>query len=271
MYQELIQDSIKNLIAEDYIKGNYGATTDDLSLVYEAIDSLNRQHGNLHIELMNNPNRMPKANQKGNEKKYYYGGKRPYYMLDKRKVGESSVDTLFLPSTLHKNKVWGKLFDNWITELAHAKQYTNQPQSIRDSLESERIKQWNKYGDWGKPGWKPTYTKLWNMDFPDFLHHQDILKLLPESFKKYPYEGTYGISHQDDSGKPTVEYQAEKEYEGLAFNEFLNLINEPSTEVKEGSLEDIVKQLKLRQLSDKLGLESANLLEGLIDDNRKPK
>ena len=197
MSQELSQDSIKTLVAEDYLT-NYDKNASKLIDVIEAIDYLNNLHGNPFLEI----------GRRRFDARYQTGSKR-----DTVKMGTPGESGKVYNRKLDKKFLYG-LFHDWAAEITHAKQGGTQlPEEVRDSVWAEQDRQIDKYGGWHSPGW-----------------------------------GVYGMSHQEDSGQPTIESQAHGEYEGLILNQLLGLLGQRQSKKKEGSLEDILEQLEKGQL-----------------------
>ena len=201
MSQELSQDLIKKLIAEDYLT-NYDKNASKLIDVIEAIDYMNNLHGNPFLEV----------GRKRFDARYQTGLKR-----DTVKMGTPGESGKVYNKKLDKEFLYG-LFHDWAVEQTHAKQGgIQQPEEVRDSVWAEQDRQINKYGTWGRPK------------------------------AKHPYEGTYAILNQEDSGQPTIEAQAHSIYEGLILNQFLDFLGQKGTKKKEGRLEDILEQLERGQ------------------------
>ena len=120
----------------------------------------------------------------------------------------------------------GSLFNNWLAELIHAKDYGYKSGFVRDSLKEEGVRQ----------------RKFYDETVYDIQEQDKLLKDFPDMPAGSSAEALRDL-FTDALGKPTIESAHDRE-EGIIFNQLLGLLGQPQTKVKEGSMEDILKLLE---------------------------
>ncbi len=185
----------------DMLYGEDGTSTysTDWQNAHFAIDSVMRKHGNPFL--------------RSTKEDDHYGISRSYYRIDSRDLGEFSKDTIVMSPR--------RYFEQWLAEMGHAKQWGNQPQSVRDSLYSEWKRQWDKYGD----------ATVHSEGAYGVEHQPDkkesFINILKEVSQKTPAgSSTFLVSllNKVFEKVPSVEWEAHEENEQLVLDEIKDVI-----------------------------------------------